>query len=102
MISKQPDSPANADGFNADVALGAYRYVVKTDTLVEELNLTVDRVLEELALREENLRLRRELLRKFAKQNLVGHSRSLESILEMVHTVAPTTSAVLITGESIF
>jgi hypothetical protein len=34
--------------------LGAYRYVIKTDTLVEELTLTVDRALEELALREEN------------------------------------------------
>jgi two-component system response regulator PilR (NtrC family) len=80
--------------------LGAYRYVVKTDTLVEELNLTVERALEELALREENLRLRRELLRIFAAQNIVGHSRSIEAILEMVRTVAPTTSTVLITGES--
>jgi two-component system response regulator PilR (NtrC family) len=80
--------------------LGAYRYVVKTDTLVEELQLTVDRALEELALREENLRLRRELLRVFAAQNIVGRSRPIESILEMVRTVAPTTSTVLITGES--
>ena len=80
--------------------LGAYRYVVKTDSLVEELNLTVERALEELALREENLRLRRELLRVFAAQNIVGHSRSIEAILEMVRTVAPTTSTVLITGES--
>jgi two-component system response regulator PilR (NtrC family) len=80
--------------------LGAYRYVVKTDTLVEELSLTVDRALEELALREENLRLRRELLRVFAAQNIVGQSRPIESILEMVRTVAPTTSTVLITGES--
>ena len=80
--------------------LGAYRYVVKTDSLVEELGLTVQRALEELALREENLRLRRELLRVFAAQNIVGHSRSIESILEMVRTVAPTTSTVLITGES--
>ncbi len=80
--------------------LGAYRYVVKTDTLVEELTLTVERALEDLALREENLRLRREMLRVFAAQNIVGHSRSIESILEMVRTVAPTTSTVLITGES--
>ncbi len=80
--------------------LGAYRYVVKTDTLVEELNLTVERGLEELALRAENIRLRRELLRVFAAQNIVGHSRPIESILEMVRTVAPTTSTVLITGES--
>src|SRR5271157_516188 len=80
--------------------LGAYRYVVKTDSLVEELTLTVERALEELALREENLRLRRELLRIFAAQNIVGHSRPIESILEMVRTVAPTTTTVLITGES--
>jgi two-component system response regulator PilR (NtrC family) len=80
--------------------LGAYRYVVKTDSLVEELTLTVERALEELALREENLRLRRELLRLFAANNIVGRSRSIEAILEMVRTVAPTTSTVLITGES--
>jgi two-component system response regulator PilR (NtrC family) len=80
--------------------LGAYRYVIKTDKLVEELKLAVDRALAELALREENLRLRRELLRVFALQNIVGHSRQIESILEMVRTVAPTTSTVLITGES--
>jgi two-component system response regulator PilR (NtrC family) len=80
--------------------LGAYRYVVKTDSLVEELGLTVERALEELALREENLRLRRELLRVFAAQNIVGHSRAMETVLEMVRTVAPTTSTVLITGES--
>src|ERR1039457_3913523 len=49
--------------------LGAYRYVVKTDTLVEELKLTVQRALEEMALREENIRLRRELLRVFAAKN---------------------------------
>jgi two-component system response regulator PilR (NtrC family) len=80
--------------------LGAYRYVIKTDKLVEELKLVVNRALEELALREENLRLRRELLRVFALQNIVGRSRQMESILEMVRTVAPTTSTVLITGES--
>jgi two-component system response regulator PilR (NtrC family) len=80
--------------------LGAYRYVVKSEALVEELQVTVERALEELALREENLRLRRELLRVFAAQNIVRRSRSIESILEMVRTVAPTTSTVLITGES--
>lgn len=80
--------------------LGAYRYVIKTDTLVEELTLAVERALEELALREENLRLRRELLRVFALNNIIGHSRQIDTILEMVRTVAPTLSTVLITGES--
>jgi len=80
--------------------LGAYRYVIKSDKLVEELRLAVQRALEDLALREENMRLRRELLRVFAAQNIVGRSRPMEAILEMVRTVAPTTSTVLITGES--
>ncbi len=96
LITAVPTMSTAIQGVN----LGAYRYVVKTDTLVEELHLTVERALEELALREENLRLRRELLRVFAAQNIVGHSRPIESILEMVRTVAPTTSTVLITGES--
>jgi len=80
--------------------LGAYRYVVKTDALVEELTLTVDRALGELALRQENLRLRGELLRIYAAENIIGKSQALESILEMVRNVAPNTSTVLITGES--
>jgi two-component system response regulator PilR (NtrC family) len=53
-----------------------------------------------LALREENARLRRELLRVFAHNNIIGQSRQIQSILEIVRTVAPTSSTVLITGES--
>jgi DNA-binding NtrC family response regulator len=49
--------PTMSTAINA-LNLGAYRYVVKTDTLVEELNLVVERALEELALREEKPGLR--------------------------------------------
>jgi two-component system response regulator PilR (NtrC family) len=80
--------------------LGANRYVVKTDRLVEELKLVVARTLEELALREENARLRRELLRVFAANNIVGESPKIQAILELVRTIAPTASTVLISGES--
>jgi two-component system response regulator PilR (NtrC family) len=80
--------------------LGANRYVVKTHSLVEELKLVVARTLEELALREENQRLRREMLRLFAVNNIVGQSRKIQAILEVVRTIAATTSTVLITGES--
>jgi DNA-binding NtrC family response regulator len=38
--------------------LGAHSYVIKTDKLVEELTLVVEKALEELAFRKENLRLR--------------------------------------------
>jgi two-component system response regulator PilR (NtrC family) len=91
--------PTMATAINA-LNLGAYQYVIKTDKLVEELKLTVDRALQELALREENVRLRRELLRVFAHNNIIGQSQQIQRILEMVRTVAPTSSTVLITGES--
>jgi two-component system response regulator PilR (NtrC family) len=80
--------------------LGANRYVVKTHSLVEELKLVVARTLEELALREENVRLRKEMLRLFAANNIVGQSRKIQAILEVVRTIAATSSTVLITGES--
>lgn len=80
--------------------LGAYRYVIKSDKLVEEVQIAVQRALEELALREENSRLRRELLRVFAQDNILGKSPKIKAILEMVRTVAATPSTVLITGES--
>jgi two-component system response regulator PilR (NtrC family) len=96
LITAVPTMSTAIDALN----LGAYQYVVKTDKLVEELKLTVNRALQESALREENVRLRRELLRVFAHNNIIGQSRQIQSILEMVRTVAPTTSTVLITGES--
>ncbi|MCL5005061.1 MAG: sigma-54 dependent transcriptional regulator [Acidobacteria bacterium] len=96
LITAVPTMPSAIQALN----LGAYRYVIKTDKLVEELKLVVARALDELALREENARLRRELLRIFAQENIVGHSQKIAAILEMVRTVAPTNSTVLITGES--
>jgi two-component system, NtrC family, response regulator PilR len=96
LITAVPTMPTAIQALN----LGAYRYVIKTDKLVDELKIVVDRVLQDLALREENTRLRRELLRVFAHENIVGHSQKIANILEMVRTVGPTTSTILITGES--
>ena len=92
-------TPTMATAIQA-VNLGAYRYVVKTDSLVDELTLMVERALEEMALREENVRLRHDLLHVFSAQNIIGRSPSIESILGLVRAVAPTTSTVLITGET--
>jgi len=96
LITAVPTMPTAIQALN----LGAYRYVIKTDKLVEEIMLVVDRALEDVAMREENARLRREMLRLFAKENIIGQSSKIAGILEMVRSVAPTNSTVLITGES--
>ncbi len=79
---------------------GAYRYVIKTDRLVEELTLVIARAVEEVALREQNSALQRELLRVFAQDNIIGQGPWLQKLLETIRNVAPTQSTVLITGES--
>jgi len=96
LITAVPNMESAIQALN----LGAQQYVIKTDKLVDELKLAVARALEVLALREENTRLRREMLRVFAQNNIVGHGPKIQPILEMIRTVAPTTSTVLITGES--
>jgi two-component system response regulator PilR (NtrC family) len=96
LITAVPTMPTAIEALN----LGAYRYVIKTDKLVDEIKLVVNHALEEMALHEENARLRREMLRVFAQQNIVGRSEKIGAILEMVRSVAPTHSTVLITGES--
>jgi len=96
LITAVPTVSTAIEGLN----LGAYRYVIKTDKLVEELKVVVARALEDTALREDNIRLRREMLRVFAHNNIVRRSRKIEDILELVRTVAPTTSTVLVTGDS--
>lgn len=55
-MTAMPTMSAAIDVLN----LGAYQYIIKTDKMVEELKLTVKRALQELALREDNVRLRRE------------------------------------------
>jgi two-component system response regulator PilR (NtrC family) len=80
--------------------LGADRYVIKSDKLIEELKIVIGREMQTIGLREENLRLRREMLRVFAVKNIIGKSQKTQAVLEVVRTVAPTTSTVLITGES--
>jgi two-component system, NtrC family, response regulator PilR len=96
IITAVPTVSSAIDALN----LGAYRYVIKTNQLIEELQVVIDRALEEMALREENTNLRRELLRAFAQDHIVGQGPWLRSMLEIIRNVAPTQSTVLITGES--
>jgi two-component system, NtrC family, response regulator PilR len=96
IITAVPTVSTAIDALN----LGAYRYVIKTNQLVDELRVVIDRALEEIGLREENTTLRRELLRAFARDHIVGQGPWLQSILETIRNVAPTQSTVLITGES--
>src|SRR5271165_3011374 len=79
---------------------GANRYVIKDHELVDQLRRTVREVSESVKWKNEAGYLRRELRRLTGLDNIIGQSPNMRAIFDMIQTVAPQTSRVLITGES--
>jgi two-component system response regulator PilR (NtrC family) len=79
--------------------LGAYDYLTKPFD-VEELKAKVRNALERRDLRQENVLLKKALRTASAFSNIVGRSKSMEAVFELIETVAPTNSTILVTGES--
>lgn len=79
---------------------GANRYVIKDHDLVEQLRVAVREVTENLKWKKEAGYLRRELRRLTGLDNIIGQSPKMKAIFDMIQTVAPQNSRVLITGES--
>ncbi len=79
---------------------GADRYVIKDHDLVDQLRRAVNQVEETLKLKKEAGYLRRELHRLTGQENIIGQSQQLRAIFDMIRSVGPQSSRVLITGES--
>jgi two-component system response regulator PilR (NtrC family) len=84
----------------AAINAGADRYVIKDHELVDQLRRAVKEVAESLKWKKEAGYLRRELRRLTGLDNIIGQSGKMRSIFELIQTVAPQSSRVLITGES--
>ena len=81
------------------VKLGAYDYITKPCT-PEELRIIVARAAERRKLTFDNEQLRRRLEGRMIPGMIIGESKAMRRIMEIVRKVAPTESTVLITGES--
>ena len=84
----------------AAINSGADRYVIKDHELVDQLRRAVREVSESLRWKKEAGYLRRELRRLTGLDNIIGQSPNMRAIFELIQTIAPQTSRVLITGES--
>src|SRR6266446_7812547 len=84
----------------AAINSGADRYVIKDHDLVGQLRRAVRQVDETLRLKNEAGYLRRELRRLTGQDNIIGHSAKMRAIFDMITTIAPQSSRVLITGET--
>ncbi|HUA63150.1 MAG TPA: sigma-54 dependent transcriptional regulator [Verrucomicrobiae bacterium] len=78
---------------------GAYDYITKPIDY-EELLLVVNRAMEHQQLVDEVRTLRTSLDKKYGFESIIGHSKTLLTVLEMASRVAARDSTVLIRGET--
>lgn len=78
---------------------GAFDYITKPIT-ASELLIVIEKALKFKNLEEENIRLRKELRDKYVDKNLIGTSKAIRDIYELIEKVADTDSTVLISGPS--
>jgi two-component system response regulator PilR (NtrC family) len=83
----------------AALKLGAHDYLIKPFD-IEELRIVVSNALEKQRLQEENLRLKAEFRTRHGLDRMVGVSPSMAALFDLVRSIAPTGSTVLVTGES--
>ena len=79
--------------------LGAYDYIAKPFK-VDELQLTIQRALDNQSLIRENQSLRRAVKEKYRFENIIGTSGRMQEIYNLIAKIADTDSTILIQGES--
>jgi two-component system, NtrC family, response regulator AtoC len=80
--------------------LGAYDYITKPFSPLEELRLFLRRMAEKVRLVEENEFLRQRMDSETAVHGIVGSSARIQEVLRMVSRLKDTRTPVLIYGES--
>jgi len=81
------------------IRLGVQDFFSKPFDL-DELRLTLKRVLHMLRLRRKVKKIQKELEEKYRFADLVGKSKKMQELFRLVYKIAPTSCTVLIRGES--
>lgn len=78
---------------------GAYDYLTKPLDF-DKLKLTIAHILENLYLKKENVSLKNRLDQSFSRDDIIGKSPAMTSLLNTVELAAPSDANILITGGS--
>jgi DNA-binding NtrC family response regulator len=79
---------------------GADDYIAKGRLQIDELEMRIARALRQQSLEVENVSLHEQLDTKFGLENIIGESRAMRDVLDVVRQVAPSRATVLLQGES--
>jgi two-component system NtrC family response regulator len=83
----------------AAMQAGAFNYLSKPFSN-DELLVNINKAIHHYSLLRENKRLRKEMLERTGYSGMVGKSKHMQQMYELIEKVAPTPSSVLVTGES--
>ena len=81
------------------IRMGAFDFLTKP-LIDEELELSIDRVLNQRQVIEENRNLKAQLDLRFGIDNVIGKDHRMLRIYDMIESIADTKATVLVTGES--
>ncbi|MBI5327755.1 MAG: sigma-54-dependent Fis family transcriptional regulator [Deltaproteobacteria bacterium] len=79
--------------------LGAYDYITKPFSS-EEMLLIIERLKDFRRIVEENIKLKQEITERYRFGNIIGKSKKMRDVYELIKTVAPSDATTLIVGES--
>ncbi|MFH1821736.1 MAG: sigma-54 dependent transcriptional regulator, partial [Methanobacteriota archaeon] len=79
--------------------LGAFDYLTKPFAL-DELLLLIERALMIKGLKEENIRLKKDINRCYSARNITGESAEIKKVFSLIEKVSAADATVLILGES--
>ncbi len=79
--------------------LGAFEYITKPFTS-GEIELVLDKAFEHRRLLDENRYLRNELSSKYCFNSIIGQSKEMNEVFEIMKIVAPNHTTVMIEGDS--
>ena len=78
---------------------GAFDYLTKP-IKTDELLVTIEKALREAMLRQEVAQLRRQVKRDYSFDQILGKSKPMQEVFDLIRRVADTQTNILITGES--
>ncbi len=79
--------------------MGAYDYITKPFK-IDEVRLNINNALKSQNLEVENRTLKKELVKEYSFQNIIGNSPAMHSIYDLIKRVSQAPTNILVTGES--
>jgi len=80
---------------------GAYDYIVKNEETKDRLWRTMKNIRDSLALKNENIQLKEELIKKYEISNtIIGNSPSIRQVFILIEKASNTNISVSVTGET--